>query len=96
MAELKYLEQSLTNQNSVHEEIKRSLISGNACYRLVENVLSSRFLSKNKAKYLLTYLLTYSMEQSPSWESNWFSASQEISRILWKPMVHYRVSLSLE
>ena len=25
-----------------------------------------------------THLLTYSMEQSPSWEANWFSASQEI------------------
>ena len=32
---------------------------------------------------LLTYLLTYAMEQSPSWEANWFSASQEIPRILW-------------
>ena len=38
----------------------------------------------------LTYLLTYSMEQSPSWEANRFSASQEISRILWNPKVHYR------
>jgi len=25
-----------------------------------------------------TYLLTYSMVQSPSWEANWFAASQEI------------------
>jgi len=30
------------------------------------------------------------MEQSPSWEANWFSASQEIPRILWNPEVHYR------
>jgi hypothetical protein len=30
----------------------------------------------------LGYLLTYSMEQSPSWEANWFSASQEMSCIL--------------
>jgi len=28
--------------------------------------------------YLLTYLLTYSMVQGPSWEANWFAASQEI------------------
>jgi len=28
--------------------------------------------------YLITYLPTYSVEQSPSWEANWFSASQEI------------------
>jgi len=37
-----------------------------------------------------TYLLTYSMEQSPSWEANWFSASQEIPPILWNSKVHYR------
>ena len=32
-----------------------------------------------------TYLLTYSMEQSPSWEANWFAASQEIPRIFMEP-----------
>ena len=37
------------------------------------------------------YLLTYFMEQSPSWESNRFSASQEIPRILWNPKVRYRI-----
>ena len=35
-------------------------------------------------------ILTYSMVQSPSWEANWFAASQEIPRILWNPKVHYR------
>jgi len=34
--------------------------------------------------------LTYSMVQSPSWEANWFAASQEIPRISWNPKVHYR------
>ena len=33
---------------------------------------------------------TYSMVQSPSWEANWFAASQEIPRILWNPKVHCR------
>ena len=37
-----------------------------------------------------TYLLTYSMVQSPSWEANWFAASQEIPRISRNPRVHYR------
>ena len=38
----------------------------------------------------ITYLLTYSMVQSPSWEANWFAASQEIPRISRNPKVHYR------
>jgi len=39
--------------------------------------------------YLLTYLHTYSIVQSPSWEVNWFAASQEIPRISRNPKVHY-------
>ena len=35
-------------------------------------------------------LLTYYMVQSPSWEANWFAASQKIPRVLWNPKVHYR------
>ena len=31
------------------------------------------------------------MQQSPSSEANWFSASQEISRILWNPKARYRI-----
>ena len=31
------------------------------------------------------YLLTYSMVQSPSWEANWFPASQDIPRIFMEP-----------
>ena len=30
------------------------------------------------------------MVQSPSWEANWFAASQKIPRISWNPKVHYR------
>jgi len=35
------------NQNSIQEEIKSGLKSGNACYHLVQNLLSSSFPSKN-------------------------------------------------
>jgi hypothetical protein len=30
------------------------------------------------------------MEQGPSWEANWFAASQEIPRVLWNPKVPQR------
>ena len=43
----KYLGTTLTNQNSIAEEIKSRLRSGNACYHSVQNLLSSRLLSKH-------------------------------------------------
>jgi len=43
----KYLGTTLTNHNSMAEEIKSRLRSGNACYHSVQNLLSSRLLSKN-------------------------------------------------
>jgi hypothetical protein len=36
-----------TNQNSIQEEVKSRLKSRNACYYSVQNLLSSRLLSKN-------------------------------------------------
>ena len=45
MVELfKYLGTALTNQNSLQEEIKSRLKSGNACYHSVQNLLSSSLL----------------------------------------------------
>ena len=44
--EFKYLGTTLTNQNSIQEEIKCRLKLGNACYYLVQNLLSSSLLSK--------------------------------------------------
>jgi hypothetical protein len=45
--EFKYLGTTLTNQNSIQEEIKGRLKSGNACYHSVQNPLPSSLLSKN-------------------------------------------------
>jgi hypothetical protein len=45
--EFKYLGTTVTNRNSIHEEIKSRLKSGNACYHSVQNLFSSRLLSKN-------------------------------------------------
>jgi hypothetical protein len=45
--QFKYLRTTITNQNLIQKEIKRRLNSGNACYHSVQNLLSSRLLSKN-------------------------------------------------
>jgi hypothetical protein len=46
-AEFKYLGTTVTNKNSIQEEIKRRLNSGNACYHSVKNLLPSRLLPRN-------------------------------------------------
>ena len=43
-----------------------------------------------RSTFTMGYLLTHSMVQSPSWEANWFAASQEIHRILRNPKFHSR------
>ena len=48
LEQLKYMGTTLTNQNSIQEEIKGRLKSGNACYNLVQNLLSSSLLSTIK------------------------------------------------
>ena len=45
--EFKCLGTTLTNRNSIQEEFKSRLKSGNACYCSVQNLLSSSLLSKN-------------------------------------------------
>jgi hypothetical protein len=37
----------VTKQSLIQEEIRKRLTSGNACYHSVQNLLSSRLLSKN-------------------------------------------------
>jgi len=47
LEDIKYLGTNLINQNSFAEEIKSRLRSGSACYHSVQNLLSSRWLTKN-------------------------------------------------
>ena len=56
--EFKYLGTTLTNQNSIQEEIMSKPKFRNACYYSVQNLLSSSFLSKNlKIKIHRTIIL---------------------------------------
>jgi hypothetical protein len=47
VSQLKYFGTTITNQSLIQEEIKLRLNSDNACYHSVQNILSSRLLSKN-------------------------------------------------
>ena len=44
--EFQFLGTTLTNQNSIQEEIKNRLKSGNVCYHSMQILLSSSLLSK--------------------------------------------------
>jgi len=66
--DFKYWGATLTNQNSIPEEIKSRLMSGNACYNSVQNLLSSRLLSKNlKIKIHRTIILPVVLYGCETW-----------------------------
>ena len=68
MEEFKYLGTTLTNQNSIQEEIKSRLKPGNACYLSVQNLLSSSLLSKNlKSKIHSTIFLPVGLYGCETW-----------------------------
>ena len=59
---------TLTNQNSISEENKSRLRLGNACYHSVQNILSSRLLSKNlKIKIYRTIILPVVLYGCKTW-----------------------------
>ena len=66
--EFKYLGTTLTNQNSIQKEIKSSLKLGNACYYSVQNLLSSRLLSKQlEIKIYRTIILPVVVSGCETW-----------------------------
>ena len=68
MEEFKYLGVTLTDQNSIQEEIKSRLKLGNVCYHSVQNLLSSRLLSKNlKIKIYRTIILPIVLYGCETW-----------------------------
>ena len=66
--EFKYLGTNLTDQNSIQEEIKGRLNSGNACYHSVQNLLSCSFQSKYlKIKIYRTTILPVVLFGCETW-----------------------------
>ena len=66
--EFKYLGTALANENSIPEEIKSRRRSGNACYHSVQNLLSSRLLSKNlKIKIYRTIIFPVVLYGCETW-----------------------------
>ena len=64
----KYLGSSLTNQNSIQEEIKCRLKAGNSCYYSVQTLLWPRLLSKNlKIKIYKTIILPVLLYGCETW-----------------------------
>jgi hypothetical protein len=68
VSQFKYLGTTVTNQNLVQEEIKGKLNSGNACYRSVQNILSSRLVPKNaKIRMYETIILPMVLYGCETW-----------------------------
>jgi hypothetical protein len=66
--EFKYLGATLTNRNSIHEEMKGRVKSGNACCHLVQNLLSSRLPLKNtKIRVYRTIILPVVLYGCETW-----------------------------
>ena len=72
--EFKYLGITLTNKNSIQEEIKSRLKLGNACYYSVQNLLSSSLLSKKLYRTIIMPVVLYGCE-------NWSVTLREERRL---------------
>jgi hypothetical protein len=59
---------TVTNQNHIRDKIKSRINSGNACYHLVQKILSSRLLSKDvKIKIYRTVIFPFVVYRCDTW-----------------------------
>jgi hypothetical protein len=59
---------TLRDKNYIRDEVKSRLNSGNACYYSVQNLLSSRLISKNlKIKIYKTVILPVVLYECETW-----------------------------
>ena len=62
----------LIDQNCIHEEIKKRLKSGTACYHVVQNVLCHSLLSKYiKINIFRTIILPFVLYWFETWSVTW-------------------------
>jgi hypothetical protein len=68
VAKFRYLGTTITSQNLIQEKNKGRLNSGNACHHSVQNLLSSRLLSKNlKIRIYKTIILPVVLYGGETW-----------------------------
>jgi hypothetical protein len=68
VSQFRYFRTAVTIQNLIQEEIKRRLNSGNTCYHLVQNLLSSCLLSKSgKIRIYKTIILPVVLYGCETW-----------------------------
>jgi hypothetical protein len=68
VAKFKYLGTTLISQNDIHDDIKSRLNAGDASYYSVQNLLSSRLISKNlKTKIYKTVILPIVLYGCKTW-----------------------------
>jgi hypothetical protein len=68
VSQFRYLGTTVTNRNLIQEKIKRRLNSGNACYHSVQDLLSSRLLSKYlKIRICKTIILAVVLYEYETW-----------------------------
>jgi hypothetical protein len=68
VSQFKYRGRTVTNQNFIHDEIRRRLNSGNTCYHSVQNFLSSHLLFKNiKIRIQKTAILPLVLYEGEPW-----------------------------